>query len=356
MAAGNHRYEHERTTIQDVARRADVSVGTVSRVLNGHPSVRGPMRDAVLRAVKELRYEPNAAARMLRASRSKTIGILVDDVVHTMNGLAVHGAERAAEARGYAVFVAETHTDPNIEQRLLQTLLARKVEGLLAMPARSRRALAEVAASSGVPIVFYGQLEPRRGTISAVIEETAATRQALQHLVEHGHKWIALAGLESPAAPNRIERIQHLLAEISPSASAGAVVRPLAELPGAVARLLSEADAPSAIIPLTHRAVPSVLLGVRSAGLTLPGSLSLVCYGDSDWAEAHTPPLNVIRGDYEGHVAAATDLLLDAIEGAREFSSDILHHSDYVVRGSVGPAPTPTRMIRTASRPETMKQ
>lgn len=329
-------------TIRDVARAAGVSVGTVSRVLNNHPSVRTPMREAVQHAVRELGYEPNELARQLRASRTHAIAILVDDVIHSMNGYAVHGADEAAHARGYSVLVGETMGDEQREMELVRSMFNRRAEGLVCLPRYSRAAIAEEAQKAGVPIVFFGQVTPREGTLSTIIDERQATIDAIDDLVRYGHRHIGLIGDQRPFIHRRIAEISAVLHNACP---AGARVTPLVtaldEMPGATAELMTRSDRPTAAVVLTHRCVPLVLKGIRKAELAMPDDLSLVAFGDSEWAEVGRPALNVISAPYQEHVAVATNLLIDLIEGKSGSDPLPAHASQYIPRESVGAVPSP---------------
>jgi LacI family transcriptional regulator len=338
--ADNGRANSADVTIRDVARVAGVSVGTVSRVLNNHPSVRAPMREAVLRAIKKLDYEPNETARLLRSSRTHTIAILVSDIVHSMNGYAVHGAEDAAEARGYSVIVAETRGKPEREIALVHSTIGRRAEGLLCQPERSRAAIAEAARSAGIPVVFFGQVTPRSGLISAIVEEADATASAVHDLIGHGHRHIALISAPRTLTKRRIAVIRRLVRESHGDAvHVSEIAGPVESLHTLTAARLAGDDRPTAVIVLTHQWTPAVLLGLRTAGLDVPRDISLIAYGDSDWAAAHTPAISVITGNYQQHVAEATDRLIDMIEGEGDCDAPLIHRSEYVRRESVGRPP-----------------
>ncbi|MGE5596139.1 MAG: LacI family DNA-binding transcriptional regulator [Hyphomicrobiales bacterium] len=339
-----------KVTIREVAAAAGVSVGTVSRVLNNHSSVRPPMRKAVMDAVRALGYEPNEAARQLRATRTKALAILIDDVNHAMNGVAVHGADDVAQGRGYSLLVAETRGDPDRELELVQSMLGRRVEGLLCMPRQSRTAILAAASRSRVPVVFFGQVSQLDGAVSALIDEDAATRESVDDFLRHGHRHLAIVGDERPLSHRRINAIRQCLADRSDKTRVSVVVEPLEQLAEATGTLLSRAGRPSGVIVLTHRCLPPVLLGVRKAGLALPQDVSLVAFGDSEWAAAYRPAISVISGPYREHVAAATNLLIDLIQGAANEDATLVHTSEYTRRESLAAAPHLPASPRRAPR------
>ncbi len=328
-------------TIRDVATRAGVSVGTVSRVMNGAPGVRQPMREAVERAVRELGYQPNPTARLLRANRSRAIGMVVSDLLHGMNIIAVRGAEEAAEARGYSLLLADARHDADVERRLIESLLSRRVEGLLVSPVRSISAVEDAVSKTRVPMLIFGQLRSRPGVHTAIIEEREAANSAIASLLNHGHRRFLLTGQDQRVTANRVREIGRLIEDTGPP---GLQVRTLVvpDSPAGVDAIrdaLRRPGAPTAIISLTLTALPYTLRAIREAGVGVPTDVSVLSFGDSEWAEAHTPPINVITSDYMEHLRQSTNYLIDVIEGAAEHELSPVGHSRYIERGSVGPAP-----------------
>ena len=328
-------------TIRDVALRAGVSVGTVSRVMNGAPAVRQPMREAVERAVRELGYQPNPTARLLRANRSRAVGMVVNDLLHGMNVIAVRGAEEAAEARGYSLLVADARHDPGVERRLIESLLSRRVEGLLVSPVRSVSAVENVVSKTRVPMLVFGQLRSRPGVHTTIIEEREAASSAITSLLALGHRRFLLTGQDQRVTTNRVREISDLFED---TATTGLDVRssvvPDSETGvDAVCRALRNPGPPTAIISLTLAALPYTLRAIREAGISVPRDVSVLSFGDSEWAEAHTPPINVITSDYMEHLRESTNHLIDVIEGAAEHELSPVGRSRYIERGSVGPAP-----------------
>lgn len=330
-------------TIRDVARRAGVSVGTVSRVMNGAPGVRQPMREAVKRAVRELDYQPNQTARLLRANRSRAIGMVVSDLLHGMNVIAARGAEEAAEARGYTLLLADARHDPGVERRLIDSLLSRRVEGLLIQPVRSIRLVEEVASRANVPLLVFGQLRSRAGAHTAIIEERAASKSAIESLLDCGHRRFLLTGQDQRVTANRVRDLEHLIRDVAPpGVSIDSLVVPDSGAGAeAVRRAFAEPNRPTAVISLTLSALPYTLRALRDAGVSVPVEASVLSFGDSEWAEAHSPPINVISSDYMEHLRQSTGYLIDIIEGKAGDQPGPVAQSRYIERGSVGLAPVP---------------
>lgn len=299
------------------------------------------MREAVERAVRDLGYHPNPTARLLRANRSRALGMVVSDLLHGMNVIAARGAEEAAEARGYTLLLADARHDPDVERRHIDSLLSRRVEGLLVQPVRSVRVVEESTARARVPLLVFGQIRSRDGAHTALIEERAASKDAVASLLSHGHRRFLLTGQDQRVTTNRVRDLTNVVRELAPpEVSVRALVVPdsIAGVEAVYQALRGEA-APTAVIVLTLTALPYTLRAIREVGINMPTDVSVVSFGDSEWAEAHTPPINVISSDYMEHLRQSTDYLIDIIEGTGEHEPSPVGHSRYIERGSVGPAP-----------------
>lgn len=121
-------------SIKDVASRAGVSVATVSRVLNDHPAVRPGTRTRVLEAVAELGYRPNAVARSLRTDQTRTLGLVISDVLNPFFTELARSVEDEARALGYSVIIGNADERPEQQDHHIRTLLDRRIDGLLVSP------------------------------------------------------------------------------------------------------------------------------------------------------------------------------------------------------------------------------
>lgn len=120
--------------IKDVAAEAGVSVATVSRVLNDHPSVSADARARVLAAVETLGYRPNAVARSLRTDQTRTLGLVISDVMNPYFTELARSVEEEARALGYSVIIGNADERPDLQDHHVRTLLDRRIDGLLVSP------------------------------------------------------------------------------------------------------------------------------------------------------------------------------------------------------------------------------
>ena len=183
----------DRPTMHDVAEHAGVSLKSVSRVINDESGASPQTRTRVWTAIRELGYQRNDTAHALRRrdGRSACLGVVLDDVGNTFAAAVHSGVVQVANTHRCLVLAASTHGDPDIERQLVYRLLGRRVDGLVIMSARTDHSYLTGELERGVPIVFVDR--PARGirATSVLAANRAATREAVEHLIAHGHRRIA---------------------------------------------------------------------------------------------------------------------------------------------------------------------
>lgn len=331
------------TGIRRVAREAGVSIASVSRVMAGHPHASDDVRRRVLAAAERLHYQPSAAARGLRTTRTMIVGVLVPNLANPTVVPFLRGVQQVAQAEGYSVLVADGQRSTAVERSQLDRLYAQRVDALiLSSPPGDPGHLRELQAAG--LLVADGPLDdPAAWSLSAI--EGAATRVACEHLAALGHRrvgfvarstargstsggrWALVSGAARRAGLH-VERV--LLADPSQ--------------PGLVALGLEQAQrrgSLTALVCATHPLAPPLLAGLGAAAVDLPGACSLVVYGDSDWAAAYRPALNVIRRDLFGVAVALTERVLARLAGSAEPGPWSPPPAEYLVRRSVAPPRNP---------------
>lgn len=184
------------STIKDVAARADVSFTTVSHVLNGTRHVSDAARLRVERAVIDLGYVPSALARALKTNETRMLGVLVPNIINPYFSELTRGIEDRCRRTGYAVFLCNCDDDPERQARYVQTLLQRRVDGLLlAVAAGEAGMLAQTLKSVRVPMVVVDRKLPGHMADLVRVDNQTGARMAVEHLLSLGHRRIAcLAG------------------------------------------------------------------------------------------------------------------------------------------------------------------
>ncbi len=308
-------------TMADVARRSGVSPSTVSHVLNDTRHVDPETRRRVEQAVAELGYRRNSAARTLAGGSSHTIGLAISGLTNPYFGPLLHAIERRVSDSGYVLVLGDTHDEQSMEQRVVDSLLDRRVDGLIIAPSNGfLRGLAPRIIASETPFVLIDRsLDLQCDQL--IPENRESVRTLTTHLIEHGHERIAavtgLPGLDSSV--DRARGYRDALAEHGIDVDESLVVAgdsnpEVSEQ--AVTQLLSRPDPPTAIVTLNNAMTIGAMRAVKQAGLTIPDDLALVAYDDFEWSELFQPGLTAIAQDVARMGREAVDLLFARVGGS----------------------------------------
>jgi len=309
-----------RVTVHDVARAAGVAIGTVSRVVNGAPSVTPDVRQRVETAISELGWAPSAAAQAMRGAPTRMVGFIFSDIRNPLYSSMVKGAEDVLSEHGYMLVVASSDGQPAREIALMQLFTRRRADGMLfAVEEESNAGVLRCVADTGYPIVLLErEMAAALGAVGA--DHLHGTRHATAHLLALGHRRIALI---SGGRHNRVGR-DRLAGLVQAHEAAGVPLDPaLLRLDSFASDyglresqlLLDMADPPTAIVAAGMHLLQGVLQGIRMKGRRIPEDVSLVASNDSPLAQLVTPAVDVIRYDAYALGREAALLLLRRMNG-----------------------------------------
>jgi LacI family transcriptional regulator len=326
-------------TVRDVAQAAGVSQATAARALGGYGYASPAVRERVAEAAERLGYTPNGVAKALVSRATLTVGVVVGDIENPFFARAARGLSDVFDAAGYTVLLANADEDPERERRALQALLARRVDGLVIVPAPGTRA-ADVTAAEP-PIVQLDRAVRGLAADAVMVENAAGAVLAVRHLVSLGHRRIGLVS-DSPQIGSSGERIsgyrrglREAGMEVDDSLiSLGGST--LADGQAAAAALLARPDRPTAVFTANNFMTHGMLLAARDAGLRIPDDLALVGFDDLDWTTIVDPPLTVVSQPVGELGRAAAERLLERIGGDDSPTRRIRLPAELIVRGSCG--------------------
>ncbi len=329
--------------IYEVARSAGVSIATVSRVANARGAVRPQTAARVHAAMRRLGYRPDALARGLAAHRSRTIGLLISDILHPYFADIVRGAQAQAELSEYAVLLGDASVHTAQSDVLVRRLLERRVDGLIVASERTTTEYAMQLRSEDVPIVcINGSREqfPR----AVQIDNRRGAALAIEHLAGLGHRRIAhLSGpSDTPTSEERLAGYRAALRDAGRRYDAELVATGdgrFEESRTACRRLLALSDPPTAIFAYNDRSAFGCYQAIGAAGLRVGADVSVVGFDDIVMAEWLDPPLTTLHQPRIEMGRIAVDLLLGVLNGT-EADDQIVVQPHLVLRGSTGPAPT----------------
>lgn len=329
-------------TLRTVAERAGVSKSSVSRVLQGSPKVSEQARAAVEAAMTELGYRPNSVAQSLGARRTKTIGVLVNDLrqpwfVDFLAGL----GERLAEHDLHA-FVADGRLDRDLDDRLLNAFLDMRVDGLVlagTMPITD----AIRDAAQRLPTVVAGMRDLRLPTVDVIAEDDAAgARLAVEHLVALGHERIAhIAGPAGEVFRQRRIGYEEAMRAAGLAEHIRVVPADITEDDGfTCGAALFASDPPTAVFTVNDLVCAGAMAAATDAGLSVPGDVSFVGFDDSSIARMRWVGLTSV--DIQPHTvgSVAADLLVQRITAPDREAREHLVAPRLRARSSSAPAQT----------------
>lgn len=307
--------------MRDVAALAGVGQKTVSRVVNNEPNVRPEMRERVLRATRQLGFRPNAAASSIRRldQRTRTVGVVGDDIGHPFASSLIRALEKYARTRGHQfLLTASSERDPAREHELVAELAARRVDGLVVMPTGQDESYLERERQLGIPVVFIDR-PGRRWQSDAVLSDNAgAGREAVVHLAAHGHVRIAYLG-DAPrlyTAAHRLEGyrvgMREAGAEIVPD-HVQIELQTEEDAYAATDRLFDGRIAPTAVIAGNDVLTMGALHALHARGLR--DRVAIIGFDDLPLGDLLSPALTVMAQDVRGLGTRAGELLFGRIDG-----------------------------------------
>ena len=328
-------------SIREVARLANVSPATVSRVLNGSSTVREDSRRRVLEAVARMEYRPNRLARNLRRRQAEMIGVVVSDIENPHFSEAVRVVEDAAYGAGYRVLLCNTDETPEKQRAYLEMMADERVLGAIVSPADSRGTGVEALLALGIPVVAFDRMidDPRADAV--VCDNVEGLRRATEHLLWLGHERIAFVG-GRPDVETGAERLEGYAAAmraagLTPFALDGSFRTDVAER--AVDDLLAQTPPPTALVVANNLMTLGALRALRRAGLRVPDDVALVAVDDPAWAELIDPPLTTVAQPVRRMAQTAMQLVLERIERRRVEARRVVLPLELRVRASCGARP-----------------
>ncbi|MEV6400167.1 LacI family DNA-binding transcriptional regulator [Streptomyces sp. NPDC051907] len=326
-------------SIKDVAAAAGVSVATVSRVLNNAASVSTEARARVLAAVEALGYRPNAVARSLRTDQTRTLGLVISDVLNPYFTELARSVEEEARERGYSVIIGNADERPELQDHHVRTLLDRRIDGLLLSPTDGASPLLLDAARAGTPMVFVDRWIPGVDVPVVRADGRAAVRDLVAHLYALGHRRLAI--IAGPAATTtgseRVAAFREALREHGlalPEAYTGQGDFQADSGRRATERFLALPEPPEAVFAADNLMALGALDAIRAAGLRIPHDIALAAFDDIRWFAHTDPPITAISQPTGELGRAAVRALTDRIEG--RLPQSVTLPARLVVRRSCG--------------------
>lgn len=328
--------------MKQIARECGVAISTVSRALNGSTSIRPEVREQIVATAQRLGYRPNNAARALRSRSSRTIGVVLPDMLNTFYAKCTAILQDQFEAQGYGMILAVTGNSVEREREALARLESERIDGLVIVPT-ARRWHDHI---HGIPAVQMNR-HTKSGSADIVqSDEAFGARELISHLLDLGHRQIAvLIGDKGfSTTQDRMSGVHEAYLD------SGTGTGPAHVLYGTHSRtrgaeafddLWASEEKPTAIFAAGSEIALGVLHRARGLEVTIPEDISLVCFGDPEWFLVSDPPLTTFEQPVREVGMIAAQLLLGRITGdeaaKQEASSHVRVSGRVIVRESTAP-------------------
>lgn len=327
--------------LEEIARLANVSRSTVSRVVNNHPSVRPAVRERVQRIIAETGFQPNAAARSLASQRSYMLGLVIPRTVHTVftDPYFPHltqGVAQACNEHDYTLSLFIENDDLKLFPRLSRTGL---MDGVVIQASSADDSLIPKLRDTGLPLVVAGRPSHVEGVSFVDVDNVQGAHSAVAHLAGLGHRRIAtITGpLNTSVGADRLTGYHQALAERGvPVDEALITAADFTEQGGyyAMRRLLPHA--PTAVFAASDVMARGAIRALVEAGQPVPQAVAVVGFDDLPPATVTSPLLTTVRQPIRRMGAKAVETLLDLIAHGREPARRIMFDVELVIRESCG--------------------
>jgi DNA-binding LacI/PurR family transcriptional regulator len=333
------------TTIKDIAKRVGVSHTTVSRALRGNSLISVETSERIRGAAAELGYRPSAAARSLKTNRSQVLGVIVSSLDDPFFSEILQGIEDSAQEGGYSLFIATSHRDPQREQKIVQTMMEHRTDGVIICSTSFSTAQGRQLLDYGFPIVVVNNQSLEGFRYSIYHDDVDGSRQMTRHLLSLGHRRIAYLG-NALSGRTTLDRLSGFSQEME---SAGLPIPdeyvlqvaggdPEHGLSGAE-HFLNLSIRPSAIVCFNDQLATGLLKGMQSAGVDVPGDISVTGFDNITMSAYTNPPLTTFDQPKRFIGMEAARLLLGLLQHEKDEGEKVkMLKGKLLIRASTAPA------------------
>ncbi|EFH79968.1 LacI family DNA-binding transcriptional regulator [Ktedonobacter racemifer] len=332
-------------TIKDVAQRAGLGLGTVSRVLNGSGYVSDEARQRVLDAIRDLNYVPNAQARAMMTKRTMTLGVALPDLTNPYFPAMVRGIEDEARRNGYTVTLLETDWQPANERLAIDILRRQSVDGTILVDVTLSDLLTNILLAANIPVVLIGRGTERQDVPHITVNNYKGATEAMQWIFSKGHRRIGfLAGPEHAASAK--QRLRAYLDCMGWEALLGDELEKHPELPiaqtdysfekgrEATEQLLREHPDLTCIFAVNDMTALGALAYLTAQRISVPDTVAVIGFDDVLMASLVHPPLTTMRQPVYDMGAAGARFLIERLKNAESEVQRLVFDPVLVVRQS----------------------
>lgn len=327
-------------TIKDVAKKANVSISTVSRVINDSKPVSDEIKKRVFDVIEELGYKPNPVARSLVMKKSKLIGVIVPDLKNYYVGELLNAIEEIAKTYEYDIILCNSYGDLGQEKRYLELLESKQVEGIIFLTFQFEPVHKEFFEKTQLPVVMINREAPFEGIMTVSIDHYEAVKEMTSKLIQMGHKDIMMirnGETKDVFGPDHLKGYEDAYKEAGLEVRSERIVEGHFQRTSAyelTEKVIASKDLPSAIFATTD----SMAIGASNClidhGYSVPEDVSVVAFYDTDLATIYRPKLTTVSHPIYDIGAIAIRMIIKQIDGHEIKDSQVRLPHGIVIRGS----------------------
>lgn len=336
----------KKITIEDVAKRANVSKGTVSAVMNAKNTVNPVTRDHILKIMKDLNFRPKGMARNLKNSnQDKSIGIIIKDLNYPFYTSIAAGAKKYANSKGYSVIVASSDDDHECEKKLSHLFSTKDIKGTIIAPVVEDTAEIEhlfKLKMINYPFVLLEDVKGIQANVVA-IDNLKAIKKAVKYLIDSGHtKIVHFAGPQkSSHTQERIEGFRHAFSESTLVFNEDMIIPIGSHYEESFSKTLeffknkSQEDYPTAIVCFNDHQALAVMTALKELNIRVPDDISIIGNDDIYYAKIYPIPLTTIRAPQHEIGKKAAEILIKNIESPTLLPNErVVLETEFIIRES----------------------
>ncbi|WP_315115851.1 LacI family DNA-binding transcriptional regulator [uncultured Clostridium sp.] len=293
----------EKITIKDVAKKANVSTATVSRVINGDYPVSKEAKERVLEAINVLNYTPNAVARSLKIKKTDTIGLIVPDISNPYFMKMAKGIEKVVAKEGYSLLMGSTHDNPDNEVELLDLFHERRVEAIVLATCQNNKDNIESLINLGINIIMVDRKISGVKTAVILLDNFESSYNITEKLIKNGHKEILTVNGNPTISTEQDRYLGFLKAlednniEVNKNLQLRNILSKEKAYDSIIKFLSEEIKFPTSIYCTNHYLLEGTLLALKKLKIRVPEDVSLVCFGETNAAKLLKPKITTVSYD-----------------------------------------------------------
>ncbi len=322
--------------LTDVAREAGVGYGTASRAISGRGSVDAGTRDKVLAAAEKLGYRTNAMARALRENKTRTVGLIVPDIINEFYTESATVLQDELDKSGYQLVVSTTGNDAEKERRAIESMLNRQVDAVVHVPVNPQAKFPK-----GFKVVELNRRSDlNRPTVTS--DDATGLKELALHILDQGYRDIGIIVGPAELSTARDRKAGFINALETEATQRGireelrfrVVHSRYSPTRGYEAFAEFRNDLPQIVVPLSTQLTLGVLKATQENGIKIPDDLALACYGVAEWLAVWGPGITVFAPDLPAMGAAAATQVLTLLDAAPLPENHLSIPGQLIVRGT----------------------